>query len=257
MKKTNSNGKSKRTKVTNIIIIIVAACFFVTGVVLLLIDPIKSRMRMNITEDALTSIEAQISKNALNTAETGEETTESTPITIIVPKEGFEVAGESYDFYGEEEELQELYNEVEDMEANLPDNISLTCIGILKIDKINLNLPCWHVASRVALRYGLGHYEESVMPGESGNSTILGHRNQHTSTMFYRLKEVKKNDTVRFLLPSGRELVYKVKEVKFVSPEHLVENIVGDASSSERLTLVTCATERGKGYRRLVICVPK
>ena len=255
MKKTNRSARNKSTKVTNIILIVVAACFFVVGIVLLLIDPLRSRNRMKITEDALSSIEEQIQYNSVNSSEG--ETTESTPITVIVPKQGNEVAGESYDFYGEEEEMQELYDEVDEMEANLPDNISLTCIGVLKIDKINLNLPCWHVASRVALRYGLGHYEESVMPGERGNSTILGHRNQHTSTMFYRLKEVKKGDTVRFLLPSGKELVYKVKEVKFVGPNDLLDNIVAGASSSERLTLVTCATERGKGYRRLVICVPK
>ena len=208
---------------------------------------------MKITNDALASIQAQISENAANT----DPSAQTTPMTIVVHRDGNEVAGESYDYLGEDEELTELYNEVEEMEKNLPKNITLTCIGILKIDKIDLELPCWSVASRVALRYGLGHYEQSAMPGEAGNSTILGHRNQHTSTMFYRLKEVKKGDTVVFVTAAGKKLTYTVKEVKFVSPDKLLDNIVSDASSTEQLTLVTCATERGKGYRRLVICVPQ
>ena len=249
----SKKAKKKKSKVTTVILIVIAALFFVTGIVLLLIDPIRSARRMKITEDALASIEAQISANALHTGETED----TTPMTIIVPRDGNEVAGESYDYLSDdEEELTELYNEVTEMENNLPKNVELTCIGVLKIDKIDLNLPCWSVASRVALRYGLGHYEQSAMPGEAGNSTILGHRNQHTSTMFYRLKEVKKGDKVVFVRSDGKQLTYKVKEVKFVSPDKLLDNIVADASAEEQLTLVTCATERGKGYRRLVICVP-
>ena len=82
-------------------------------------------------------------------------------------------------------------SQVEQEEKNLPENVTLTCVGILKIDDIDLELPVWNESSRIALRYGLGLYEQSVLPGEVGNSTILGHRNQHTSTMFYRLRKLK------------------------------------------------------------------
>ena len=228
----NKNGKKKRNKVT-VILLIVAGLFFVTGVIFLLIDPIRSWRRMQVTEDALTSIESLISENSVNH--------ETTPMTIVVPRDGNEVAGESYDYFVDDEELTELEEEVEKNDAKLPKNIELTCIGVLKIDKIDLSLPCWSVATRVALRYGLGHYEYSVMPGEEGNSTILGHRNRHK---------------VSFVKQDGTKLDYKVKEVRFCSPKKLVNNIVSGASDSEQLTLVSCATELGKGFRRLVICVP-
>jgi LPXTG-site transpeptidase (sortase) family protein len=243
----NKNDKKKKNKVT-IILLIVAGLFFVAGVIFLLIDPVRSWRRMQVTEDALTSIESLISQNSANH--------ETTPMTIVVPRDGNEVAGESYDYFVDDEELIELEEEVEQKDAKLPKNIELTCIGVLKIDKIDLSLPCWSVATRVALRYGLGHYEYSVMPGEEGNSTILGHRNRHTSTMFYRLSEVRKGDKVSFVKQDGTKLDYKVKEVRFCSPKKLVDNIVSGASDSEQLTLVSCATELGKGYRRLVICVP-
>lgn len=246
----NKNGKKKKNKAT-IILLIVAGLFFVAGVIFLLIDPIRSWRRTKITDEAMTVIESRISENAANP-----DAKDTTPMTIIVPRDGNEVAGESYDYFADDEELTELEEEVEEMEKNLPKNIELTCIGVLKIDKIDLSLPCWSVASRVALRYGLGHYEQSVMPGEVGNSTILGHRNRHTSTMFYRLWEVKKGDKVVFEKADGTRLTYKVKEVRFVSPKKLFDNIVAEASSKEQLTLVSCATELGKGFRRLVICVP-
>ena len=250
MKHTSIYRQKKKKNTTVIILIIVAVLFFIAGVVLLLIDPIRSSRRMKITNDALESIEARISENSVNG------TDESTPITIVVSKHGNEVAGEQYDYYADDDALADLQNEVAEMEANLPDDITLTCVGILKIDKIDLSLPVWDSVTRVSLRYGLGLYEDSARPGTNGNSTIFGHRNQHTSTMFYRLKEVEPGDTVRLVLVSGEELKYRVREVKFVSPDHIVENIVSSASSSPRLTLITCATERGEGHRRLVICDP-
>lgn len=243
--------KQYNCKRKNVILIIVAVLFFIAGVVILLINPIRSAKRMKVTNEALESIEAQIKENSANT-----DNTEPSAITIVVSKYGNEVAGEEYDYYTDEDNLDELMNEVAEMEANLPDNITLTCIGILKIDKIDLNLPIWDQTSRVALRYGLGLYEDSVAPGMNGNTSILGHRNQHTSTMFWRLKEVTAGDIVRILLPSGNELSYRVRQVKFVGPSSLIENIEASASSSPQLTLVTCATERGQGHRRLVICDP-
>ena len=239
-------GKKKNSRI-NTILIIIAILFFIAGIVILLIDPIRSARRQKITDEALESIESQIS-------EMSSENTDATAMTIVVPKYGNEVAGEKYDFYGNEDEILDLQQEVADMEADLPDDVTLTCIGILKIDKIDLNLPVWNQTNRVALRYGLGWYEHSATPGSYGNATILGHRNQHTNTMFYRLKEVTEGDTVRFITYYGRELDFTVREIRIVSPNHVMENIVADASSEQQLTLVTCATEYGKGYRKLVIC---
>ena len=74
----------------------------------------------------------------------------------------------------------------------------------------------------------------------------------YDESLFYN----KKGDTVQFVKSDGTELNYKVKDVRIVSPKNLMKNIVSSASSNPQLTLVTCATEHGKGYRRLVICVP-
>ncbi|MCR4688902.1 MAG: sortase [Saccharofermentans sp.] len=234
-------------KKTNTILIIISIVLLVAGIVLLSIEPIKSLKREKITNDALSVVQSDI-ELSLNASE----------ITIIVPRDGNEVAGESYDYYGEDEEaILAMQQEIEENEKNLPENITLTCAGILRIDDIELELPVWTESTRIALRYGLGIYDDTYLPGNVGNSTILGHRNQHTNTMFYRLKEVETGDTVYFTGTDGHELLFIVDEIKIVSSEELMQYINGDITDTVQLTLVTCANgERGygEGYRRLVIC---
>ncbi|MBO4459947.1 MAG: sortase [Clostridiales bacterium] len=254
MKFIEDGKKAKRDKNRgiNTILLIVAVILILTGIICLLIDPIRSWRRQQITSDALEVIESGITEGSKLTME------EDTVITYVVPRDGNEVAGESYDYYGEDEEdILALKRQVEDNEKNLPKKVVLSCAGILKIDKIDLELPVWTESSRIALRYGLGIYEDSVKPGEAGNSTILGHRNRHTNTMFYRLKEVKEGDGVVFISAEGHELLFTVDKVKIVNAKDLMDYIEGDITDSVQLTLVTCANGEqgyGEGARRLVIC---
>lgn len=254
MKKNEEDriARRKRTRRGNIVLLIIASCLILAGIICLLIEPLKSLQRQKITSDALEIVESAITSGSLLTVD------EDTEITFVVPRDGNEVAGESYDYYGDDEEdILALQKQVEDKEKNLPKNIVLTCAGVLKIEKIDLELPVWTESSRIALRYGLGLYEDSVMPGQPGNSTILGHRNRHTSTMFYRLKEVKEGDTVRYISPEGHELLFNVDKVKIVDSKDLLDYITGDITDRVQLTLVTCANGEhgyGEGARRLVIC---
>jgi len=254
MKKNEEDriARRKKTRRGNIVLLIIASCLILAGIICLLIEPLKSLQRQKITSDALEIVESAITSGSLLTVD------EDTEITFVVPRDGNEVAGESYDYYGDDEEdILALQKQVEDKEKNLPKNIVLTCAGVLKIEKIDLELPVWTESSRIALRYGLGLYEDSVMPGKPGNSTILGHRNRHTSTMFYRLKEVKEGDTVRYISPEGHELLFNVDKVKIVDSKDLLDYITGDITDRVQLTLVTCANGEhgyGEGARRLVIC---
>lgn len=241
---STSYKKHNKGKRISTILTILSVIFLVTGIVFLLIDPIKSFFRGQIRDGAMDVIESQISLQE----------SDVTAITYIVPRDGNEVTGEEYDYYGDEEDIIELESIVEEEEQNLPKNVTLTCIGKLTIDCIDFEEPIWDSSARVALRYGVGKYEDSVMPGEVGNCSILGHRNRHTSTMFYQLYKVKKGDVVTITTISGEVYTYIVKDVKIVSPDKLIKNIVGTSSKDKQLTLITCATEHGKGYRRLVVC---
>ena len=234
-----------RKTAVNTVLIVAAAILLIAGVILLLIEPIKRHNRKKISEDALTVISEKI-----------EATEEEVEITYTVPAEGNEVPGEEegYDVIGDEEgENPEIEFEEEDEPAG-GSTVSLRSIGILTIGKINISYSVWDEATKVSLRYGLGHYPGSVMPGEKGNATILGH-NYKDGTMFHNLGKLKKGDKVVFKSKEGKEMTFTVQESKIIKAADLKKYVTGDITDEKQLTLVTCTYEYGrKGWRRVVIC---
>ena len=231
----NSEAREKR-KATRIVLIALAITLLIVGIILLLIEPIKRMKRKKISTDALNYIELQIEASS---------TEEEPQMTYVVPRTGNEVEGEGYDFGGETEEVTE---------EEYGDTVTLNSIGILDIRAINCRYSVWDTASQVSLRYGLGHYVDSVMPGEIGNATILGH-NYRDGSMFHKLGNLKTGDAVKFTRTDGVVLTFYVTESKIISADDLLSYAVGNITTDRQLTLVTCTYEYGRyGWRRVVIC---
>jgi LPXTG-site transpeptidase (sortase) family protein len=238
---THNKAKTKKTAVSTTLII-VSVVLLLVGIVLLLIDPIKRANRRRISSDALNEVENKI----ISTDPSVE------PVaTYVVPRRGNEVEGEGYDFIAETEETEE-----EEEGDYYEEYVTLNSIGILYIDSINLRYSVWDEASQVSLRYGLGHYEDSVMPGQAGNSTILGH-NYRDGSMFHKLGNLGIGDEVIFIDLNGNEYYYYVVSSDIVSADDILNYALGDVTDSQRLTLITCTYEYGMtGWRRVVICEP-
>jgi LPXTG-site transpeptidase (sortase) family protein len=217
-------------------LLILSIFLLVIGVVLLLIEPIKRMNRSRISNSALAVFDQKIAQS-------------ETELTYTVPRTGNEVEGEGYDFLGN------MQFEETNPSEDEGEYVTLTSIGILNISSINCRYSVWDEASQVSLRYGLGHYVDSVMPGEAGNCTILGH-NYRDGSMFHRLDEVQIGDTVEFTAADGTYMTFHVVENKVVSADEILSYALGSASSSYQLTLVTCTYENGEWYglRRIVIC---
>ena len=226
-------------------LIILCVVLLITGIIFLLIEPIKRYNRKKISENAISVIESGITSSETGETDDTEETVIPT-ITYVVPVKGNEVEGEGYDFVGltEEYDGEEYYEE----------SVALNSIGILEISSINLRYPVWDEATLVSLRYGLGHYEGSVMPGEVGNATIFGH-NYRDGTMFQRLWDVEIGDEVVFTDLEGNEQVFYVFDTMVIDAEDILDYVVDDITRTRQLTLVTCTYIDGEeGYRLLVIC---
>ena len=238
---THNKAKTKKTAVSTTLLI-VSVVLLLVGIVLLLIDPIKRANRRRISSDALNEVENKI----ISTDPSVE------PVaTYVVPRRGNEVEGEGYDFIAETEETEE-----EEGGDYYEEYVTLNSIGILYIDSINLRYSVWDEASQVSLRYGLGHYEDSVMPGQAGNSTILGH-NYRDGSMFHKLGNLGIGDEVIFIDLNGNEYYYYVVSSDIVSADDILNYALGDVTDSQRLTLITCTYEYGMtGWRRVVICEP-
>ena len=98
------------------------------------------------------------------------------------------------------------------------------------------------------LKYAVGHYPESALPGNKGNCSIAGHRSYTYSEYFNRLDEVKLNDEIIIRTTRG-EFKYKVNDIKVVLP---TEVSVLDNTPDATLTLITCTPVRVATHRLII-----
>lgn len=83
------------------------------------------------------------------------------------------------------------------------------------------------------LAFGPGHLSASVMPGETGNVIIVGHRDTH----FQFLQDLELGETILFEMADGSNHVYRVSNLDVVDSRH--GGLVLD-TDEPMLSLVTC-----------------
>jgi len=133
------------------------------------------------------------------------------------------------------------------------EKLTLTALGTIKIDKINLLIPLWDGAGIIPLRYGAGVLENSARPGQDGNCVILGHRMKTYGSLFNRLDEIAVGDSVVITSVDGTEYTYIVDNViPALVPAELINYIQINNGTGKQLTLVTC-TPTGVGSHRIVV----
>ena len=92
------------------------------------------------------------------------------------------------------------------------------------------------------------------MPGQNGNSTILGHHFKN-GTAFAKINKLVAGDQVVFTATDGTVYVFVVESSLVIPKEDLINYIDASVSDVPQLTLVTCAYENGQStLRQLVIC---
>jgi sortase A len=105
-------------------------------------------------------------------------------------------------------------------------------LAILRIPKINLQVPVFNDTDDLTLNRGVGRIVGTAQIGQPGNIGIAGHRDG----FFRGLKDVSPDDVVELIL-AGRTEQYAVSEIRIVNPEDVS---VLDATPVPTLTLVTC-----------------
>ncbi len=83
------------------------------------------------------------------------------------------------------------------------------------------------------LAFAPGHLSASVLPGETGNTIIAGHRDTH----FQFLQFMKKGESILIETPGGRKHLYQVIGIDVVDARR--GSLVLDTESA-MLSLVTC-----------------
>jgi sortase A len=105
-------------------------------------------------------------------------------------------------------------------------------LAILRIPKINLEVPVFNDTDDLTLDRGVGRIIGTAQIGQPGNIGIAGHRDG----FFRGLKDVSRDDVIELILP-GRTDRYAITDIQIVSPENVS---VLDATQAPTLTLVTC-----------------
>lgn len=135
------------------------------------------------------------------------------------------------------EDLEEAEEPAETMQ--LPKDISYPSdpqigdlMGELIIPKLGASLPIIHGTDEDELEKGVGHYAGSVMPGQSDNSVLSGHRD----TVFRELGQVGKGDQFIVQTADGT-FTYRVRQVRIVDED---DRTVIVPKPRATLTVSTC-----------------
>jgi len=127
---------------------------------------------------------------------------------------------------------------------NNPDNLDsqtdIDPICLLVIPKIGLTVAVAEGVENRTLRYAVGHFEGTALPGEIGNFSVAGHSNSAFGEFFHRLDEVEVGDVI-IVECDGESYTYVVSERLVVEPE---DTWVLDPTPDARITLVTCTGTR-------------
>lgn len=117
-----------------------------------------------------------------------------------------------------------------------------------------VDIPCVRLSAMVAegttsrvLRVAVGHVQGTALPWQSGNVTLVAHRD----TFFRRLGELKLGDMIHVTVP-GTEYFYRVTFIDVVNPQ---ETWVLQPATGDTLTLITCYPFQfiGSAPRRFVV----
>ena len=130
-------------------------------------------------------------------------------------------------------------------DVNLDSINGYTPIAIMEIPSIRLKQPVVEGVTEDVIKYFLGKFPESAMPGEVGNFSVAGHRVSDFTDAFINLYKVKPGDKVIGTTKSGK-YTYEVDESFIVEPEQVE---VLDTADYEKITLITCTI----GSKRRVI----
>lgn len=105
-------------------------------------------------------------------------------------------------------------------------------VGELYIPKLDATLTIYEGTSEDELDKGVGHYADSVLPGENDNSVLSGHRD----TVFRKLGEVGEGDSL-IVTTSAGEFEYRVDKVRIVDKD---DRTVIVPKPRATLTVSTC-----------------
>ena len=245
----DTTTRKRKFSTTDKVLLILAILLLFGAIVLFLWSPVQNYMRGQKTSEMVSQIEQGV-------------------VTVIVDPNALPVSGEELETFTTTPETKPAAT-VTETGANqttavteatpVPtkydpaEKLTLTALGTIRIDNINLLIPLWEGAGIIPLRYGAGVLENSARPGEEGNCVILGHRMKTYGSLFNRLDEMAVGDSVVITAVDGTVYTYVIDNmIPSLEPAELINYIQINSGTGKQLTLITC-TPVGVGSQRIVV----
>lgn len=123
-----------------------------------------------------------------------------------------------------------------DEPVNLESVNGHTPIAIMEIPRIKLKQPIVNGVTESVIKYFIGRFPDSALPGEVGNFAVAGHRVSNFTDAFINLYKVKPGDEV-IVRTKDAKYTYKVEDNFIVAPDQV--EVLQD-SDYEKITMITC-----------------
>lgn len=119
-------------------------------------------------------------------------------------------------------------------------------IAYMEIPKIDLKVVIAEGIEEDILKYAVGHFKETALPGQTGNCSLAGHRNYDTGEFFLKVDKLESGDDI-IISTKEDTFRYVVTKSFVVKPE---DTYVIDQGEDDIITLVTCTYD---GKERLIV----
>lgn len=124
-------------------------------------------------------------------------------------------------------------------------------MGVLHIDKINVNLPIYHGTSESVLQVAVGHLPATSLPvgGVNTHAVLSAHTGLPSAKLFTELDKMELGDMFTITV-MDETLVYKIDDISVVLPHEV--DALRIFKDQDYVTLVTC-TPYGINSHRLLV----
>lgn len=136
-----------------------------------------------------------------------------------------------------DEVFSQLSEEEDSQETDKASAKNFVTLGILKIDKIKVNIPVLEGCTPDVLRVGAGKLNGTTKIGEIGNTGISAHRSYNYGRQFNRLDELEEGDT--FNITTQQAVYhYEVFNIQIVEPDDV--SLLKKSKTESIVSLITC-----------------
>jgi len=127
-------------------------------------------------------------------------------------------------------------NKITQIEENLAPN-DTNIIGVLKINKLQVEAPIRDGTSQEIMRTSIGHFYESDY--WNGNVSLASHNGGTNAHFFEKINTLNENDEIEYITKQGTRK-YRVKSIKKIENTDWSLVVKNNNQSENTITLVTC-----------------